>query len=84
MKQLTINDIFDYVNKLTKKGMNFKDIMALPIYLGNDDELNGIHNGWCITLLDKKDLSEDTQYFISMINGDYGNTELKGVGILIS
>lgn len=84
MKQLTINDIFDYVNKLTKKGMNFKDIMALPIYLGNDDELNAIHNGWCIDLLDRNDKSEDMTYMLELIDSSWGNTEVKDKGILIS
>ena len=81
MKQLTMGDLKAYIEELES---NDYDLNTIPVYLGNDDELNGIHNGWCITLLDKKDLSEDTQYFISMINEDYGNTELKSVGILIS
>ena len=81
MEQLTIGDLKAYIEELESNGY---DLNTIPVYLGDDDELNGIHNGWCITLLDKKDLSEDTQYFIEMINEDYGNTELKGVGILIS
>lgn len=84
MQQLTINDIFDYVNKLAKEGMNFKDIMALPIYLGNDDELNGIHNGWCCKMIDSNDKSEDMQYLVEMINENYSNKKLNDKGILIS
>jgi len=84
MEQLKINDIFEFVNILQKQGMNYKDIMALPIYLGKDDELNGIHTGWCINLLDTNDKSEDTQYFVEMINEDYANNKLTGKGILIS
>lgn len=84
MKQLTINDIFDLVYQLTKKGMSYKDVMNLPIYLGNDDELNGIHNGWFCQLVDKNDNNEDMQYLVDMINEDFGTSELKDKGILIS
>lgn len=84
MKQLIINDIFDLVNELTKKGMNFQDVMNLPLYLGNDDELNGIHNAWFCQLVDKNGNDEDMQYLVDMINEDFGTTELKDKGILIS
>lgn len=86
MKQLTIKDIFDMVNKLWKNGngMNYQDIMALPIYLGNDDELNGIHNGWCVDFLDRNDKSEDMKDMLEMIDSSYGNTSVKDKGILIS
>ena len=84
MKQLIINDIFDLVNELTRKGMNFEDVMNLPLYLGNDNELNGIHNAWFCQLVDKNDNNEDMQYLVDMINEDFGTTELKDKGILIS
>lgn len=84
MKQLTINDIFNCVNELQKSGMNYKDIMALPIYLGNDDELNGVHNGWYCELIDSEDKDEDMQLIVDLISQDYATTELKGKGILIS
>lgn len=82
MEQLTVKDIFDCVNRLQKRGMNFMEIMELPIYLGNDDELNGIHNGWCCELLDKNDV--DSQFAVELINEDYATSELKDKGILIS
>lgn len=84
MEQLKINDIFEFVNILQKQGMNYKDIMALPIYLGKDDELNGIHTGWCINLVDSKSQEEDNKYFTEMINEDYANNKLTDKGILIS
>lgn len=84
MKQLIINDIFDLVNDLTKSGMNFQDVMNLPLYLGNDDELNGIHSAWFCQLVDKNNNDEDMQYLVDMINEDFGTTELKDKGILIS
>ena len=82
MKQLVVKDIFDCVNRLQKRGMNFCDIMELPIYLGNDDELNGIHNGWYCELINSDD--EDDAGVISMIEEDYATTTLNGKGILIS
>lgn len=40
-EQLKIKDLENLINKLKEKYPdNYKDI---PIYLGNDDELNGIH-----------------------------------------
>ena len=62
--------------------MNFNDIMELPIYLGNDDELNGIHNGWYCSTIDSND--EEDSWLIEMIDEDYATTTLNGKGILIS
>ena len=42
MKQLIIKDIFDAVNQLQKSGVNFNDIMKMPVYIGNEDEINEI------------------------------------------
>ncbi len=82
MKQLVVKDIFDCVNRLQKSGMNFNDIMELPIYLGNDDELNGIHNGWYCNTIDSND--EEDSWLVEMIDEDYATTTLNGKGILIS
>ena len=81
MEQLKVNDIFDCVNRLMKKGMQYHDIMKLPIYIGNDDELNGVHCGWYVELIDAND-KED--YAIQMINEDFGNHKIKEKAILIS
>ena len=82
MRQLVVKDIFDCVNRLQKRGMNFCDIMELPIYLGDDDELNGIHNGWYCELIDSNDV--DSEGVIELINDNCGTTQLNGKGILIS
>ena len=79
MSQLTLQQIYNVANKLIKKG---EDLNNYPIYLGNDDELNGIHNGWYINIIDSNDT--DSQYFIEMIEDDRCTTDLKGKGILIS
>lgn len=79
MNQLTLESIYSLAIKLIKKG---EDISQYPIYLGNDDELNGIHCGWYVNMLDVKDA--DSKDFIEMINEDRCCIELKDKGILIS
>lgn len=79
--QLTLKDIYDVALGLLKRG---EDISQYQIYLGNDDELNGIHCGWYTNLLDVNDTDENNQYMIDMINEDRCNIELKNKGILIS
>lgn len=82
MKQLRVEDIFNLVNKLTKKGMNFQDVMDLKIYIGDDDELNGIHTSWFCNLVDKN--NEEDSFFIEMIEENSGNVEMEEKAILIS
>lgn len=79
MNQLTLQAIFDVALELIKNG---EDLSKYPIYLGNDDELNGIHNGWYVNILDVKD--DDCTDFIGLIEEDRCTTDLKDKGILIS
>lgn len=82
MKQLTLGAILKFVSKLQKAGMSTKAIAELPVYLGRDDELNGIHTGWYVNLVDP-DEEEDAD-FVELINEDRCNIEIKGKAILIS
>ena len=82
MKQLTLGDILKFVAQLRDSGMSAKTISALPIYLGQDDELNGIHTGWYINLVDSDE--EGDADFIELINEDRCNIKLEGKAILIS
>ena len=82
MEQLKVGSIIEFIKKLQKEGMYLEDIMELPIYLGNDDELNGIHCGWYTNLVDSNN-PEDAD-FVELINEDRCNIELKGKAILIS
>ena len=82
MKQLTLGQIIEVVHNLMKDGMTMGDICALPIYLGNDDELNGIHCGWYTNLVDI-DNPEDAD-LVELINEDGCNIKLEGKAILIS
>ena len=79
MKQLTLKDINDVITLLLNDG---EDLGNYPIYLGRDDELNGIHTGWFINILNSDD--SGSKDFIEMINDDRCNVEFKNHGILIS
>lgn len=83
--QLTMNHILAFCAELRAQGMTMEEIKALPIYLGDDDELNGIHCGWCTNLVDADNTKdEDNVYTVELINERRGNIELKGKAILIS
>ena len=64
--QLTLKNIYDLAAQLKKQG---EDISKYPIYIGDDDELNGIHCGWYTNILDVKNDDEDNQYMIEMAGG---------------
>lgn len=80
--QLKMNSILAFCAELMKQGMVMEEIRELPIYLGNDDELNGIHCGWYTNLVDVNN-PEDTD-LVELINEDRCNIELRGKAILIS
>lgn len=69
MKQLTMNDIYNLCNMLQSKGY---DLSKLRVYLGDDDELNGIHNGWYCELIENKGEEEDN-LIVDLINENIGN-----------
>lgn len=81
MKQLTMGDIAIMLHNLKESGMSASEIAKLPIYLENDDELNGVHNGWYCELIDSEDEDDSV---LQLINEDSCTTNLKGKGILIS
>jgi len=82
--QLKVKDFTNMIIGLKKSGMSLEEINELPIYIGDDDELNGIHCAWYCQEIDSNDTDEDMQYFVEMINNYGSNNELKGKGILIS
>ena len=86
MGQLTVGDILVMIKRLKDEGMSLKEIHELPIYLGDDDELNGIHCGWALDVVDAdNEEDDDNMYLVDMINEDRGNIKLeKGKAILIS
>ena len=86
MVQLTLGDILRFAKELKDDGMTPKEVYDLPIYLGDDDELNGIHCGWYTNLVDADDTEdEDNVYTVDLINENRCNIKLeKGKAILIS
>ena len=80
--QLTLGQILDFAAQLRREGMPLEEFRALPVYLGNDDELNGIHCAWYTNMVDVNN-PEDAD-FVEMINEDRCNIEIKGKAILIS
>ena len=84
MEQLKVKDFTNMIIRLKQSGMSLQEINELPIYLGKDDELNGIHCGWYCQVVDSESKDEDDKYLVDMINEDYANNKLNGKGILIS
>ena len=84
MEQLTINDIFTFCAHLRASGMTMEEIKALPIYLGNDDEVNGIHTGWALDFIDSNNTNDEDEWMVEMINEDRYNVKLDGKAVVIS
>ena len=84
MDQLTINDILALCARLRGTGMTMEEIKALPIYLGNDDELNGIHTGWALDFVDSNNTTDEDEWMVKMINEDRCNVKLDGKAVVIS
>jgi hypothetical protein len=85
MEQLTLGEILKFAKELKANGMTDKEIKALPIYLGDDDELNGIHCGWYTNLVDADSDDEQDECFVEMINDSLWRDKFEtGKAILIS
>lgn len=80
MRQLQIGDIIRVIESLEKSGFKKEEIKSMPIYLGDDDEMNGIHTAWYCQLVTE----EDDQDLIEMISDNCGNIEFEKNAILIS
>ena len=82
MNQLTVGTLLAVIKGLKESGMSAKEISALPIYIGRDDELNGIHTAWYGQAISSE--NEDDQYFIELINEDCCNIKFNKKAFLIS
>lgn len=82
MDQLTLGDIIKAMEKMKERGMTDSEIEETPIYIGNDDELNGIHTAWYVDII--KDNDDAYADIIEMINEDHHNIKLDGNAIIIS
>ena len=67
--QLTMQSILEVALKLEEQGL---DLSKIRVFLGNDDELNGIHNAWFCELVEN-DGEEENNCIINLINENIGS-----------
>ena len=78
MEQLTMLEIYNKALELKNKGV---DLSKIRVYLGNDEELNGVHNAYYCELI-KNNGTEDSNYVVDLIivnnllNEDFNNNLL--------
>ena len=68
-KQLTMEKILNVALAMKQKGI---DLSKIKVFLGNDDELNGIHNAWYCELVEN-DGEEENNCIVDLINENIGN-----------
>ena len=80
---LIFGSILQLARELKDEGMTDDEIKGLPVYIGNDQELNGIHTAGYRDLIEPGD--PDCRDIIELINEDTTNCiKLEGRAILIS
>ena len=67
--QLTMQSILEVALKLEEKGL---DLSKIRVFLGDDDELNGVHNAWYCELVEN-DGEEENNMIVDLINENIGN-----------
>ena len=67
--QLTMQSILEVALKLEEQGL---DLSKLRVYLGDDDELNGVHNAWYCELVENNG-EEENSCIVDLINENIGN-----------
>lgn len=78
MEKTTLGDIVDMIHELkNEKGYTEEEIRDMVIYLGDDEELNGVHACYYAGKLDEDD--EDDQWTLQDIN----DKESKKKGIIL-
>ena len=83
MDNLTVGDVLKAIKKLKEeKGLTDKEISEIPVFIGDDDELNGIHTAWYAQKIEKSN-PDDSDLF-SMIEDRFGNIEPANISFLIS
>lgn len=50
--QCTVKDLRRLLKQIDELPLSEKEKDQIQIYLGDDDELNGIHTGWCSEIID--------------------------------
>ena len=68
--QLTMQSILEVALKLEEQGL---DLSKIRVFLGNDDELNGVHNAWYCELVEN-DGEEENTIIVDLINENIGSS----------
>ena len=68
-KQLTMEKILNVALAMKQKGI---DLSKIKVFLGNDDELNGVHNAWYCELIENNG-EEENNCIVDLINENIGN-----------
>lgn len=68
--QLTMESILEVALKLKEQGL---DLSKIRVFLGNDDELNGVHNAWYCELVEN-DGEEENTMIVDLINENIGSS----------
>ena len=68
--QLTMQSILEVALKLEEQGL---DLSKIRVFLGNDDELNGVHNAWYCELIEN-DGEEENTMIVDLINENIGSS----------
>lgn len=86
MEQLKVKDLVATINYLFKKYGKQK-AMEMQVYLGDDEELNGVHNGWATAVIDTTDENapDSCSEYLAKIIADRGcNIPIEnGIALLI-
>ena len=72
-EQLTMEKILNVALAMKQKGI---DLSKIKVFLGNDDELNGIQNAWYCELITNNG-QEDNDFIVDLINEDYNNNKVE-------
>ena len=67
--QLTMQRILEVALTLEEQGL---DLSKLRVYLGDDDELNGVHSAWYCELVENNG-EEENNCIVELINENIGN-----------
>ena len=67
--QLTMQSILEVALKLEEQGL---DLSKIRVFLGDDDELNGVHNAWYCELVENNG-EEENNCIVELINENIGN-----------
>lgn len=68
--QLTMQSILEVALKLEEQGL---DLSKIKVFLGDDDELNGVHNAWYCELVEN-DGEEENTMIVDLINENIGSS----------